>query len=75
MSTVTQASPIRVVHQTWVRSERVFYLDPSENSVDGWFFKVRGPRYFGPYTSRGEADRALRRIISDYQASNETSGR
>lgn len=75
MSTVTQVSPIRAARQIWVRSERMFYLDPSENSVDGWFFKVRGPRYFGPYTSRGEADRALQRVISDYQASNETSGR
>ncbi len=75
MSTATRTIPLRVVQQTWLRSERMFYLDPSENSVDGWFFKVRGPRFFGPYASRGEADRVLRRIVNDYQAANDTSGR
>ncbi len=62
-------------HQTWLRTERLFYLDPSENSVDGWFFKVRGPRYYGPFLSRREADKVLKRVITDYQASNDTSGR
>lgn len=60
---------------TWLRSERLFYLDPSENSVDGWFFKVRGPRYYGPFQSRREADQALQRVVTEYRASNDTSGR
>ncbi len=73
----TYAVGRRAVNQqeTWLRSERLFYLDPGENAVDGWFFKVRGPRYYGPFQSRHEADNALRRIVSDYLSTNETGGR
>jgi hypothetical protein len=59
----------------WVRSERMFYLDPGENPVDGWYFKVRGPRFFGPFPSRREANLTLRRIVNDYLDRNETGGR
>lgn len=68
---------LSATRQTWLRTKRFFYLDPTEQPGDshGWYFKVRGPRCFGPYPSRQEADRVLNRMISDYIAANDTSGR
>jgi hypothetical protein len=75
MSTVTERSWAYPDRQTWIRSARLYYLDPSENSVAGWFFKVRGPRHYGPFRSRREADQALQRVISEYRTSNDTGRR
>jgi hypothetical protein len=64
-----------VRRQAWLRSERLFYLDPTEHSVDGWYFMVRGPRFYGPFQSRHEADKVLQRVVNGYLAANCTSGR
>lgn len=61
--------------QTYLRSNRLFYLDPSEHRHEGWYFKVRGPRLYGPYLSRGDASAALGRMLDEYVASNITGRR
>lgn len=61
--------------QFWLRTQRLYYVDPSENPSHGWYFKVRGPRCFGPFQSRREADKVLKRIVSSYMANNITDGR
>lgn len=61
--------------QTYVRTSRLFYLDATDNLFEGWYVKVRGPRYFGPFQSQYEASRALDRMISEYCSNNDSSGR
>ena len=60
---------------TYVRTSRLFYLDSADNIFEGWYFKVRGPRYFGPFPNQFEASRALDRMIGEYCANNDSSGR
>lgn len=60
---------------SYLRSSRLFYVDPTDHAVEGWYFKVRGPRYYGPYPSRCEAAAALDRMLCEFQAKNETGGR
>ena len=64
-----------VPEQSYLRTSRLFYVDPAEHLNEGWYFKVRGPRYYGPYPSRGDASAVLERMVSSYLASNETGGR
>lgn len=72
----TAASDAAVVGtQTWLRSNRLFYLDPTEHHHEGWYFKVRGPRLYGPYLSRDDASAALDRMLNEYLAGNITGGR
>nr|AQQ74514.1 hypothetical protein [uncultured bacterium] len=61
--------------ETYLRTHRLFYLDPSENPFEGWYFKVRGPRFYGPYQSRKDASRVLSRMIREYCEKNDSSGR
>lgn len=59
-----------------LRSTRLFYVDPMAATVEhGWYFKVRGPRCFGPFESRAEADQALVVILARYRQLNDSSGR
>jgi hypothetical protein len=60
---------------TYLRTRRLFYLDATDNIFEGWYFKVRGPRYYGPFQSQHEASRALDRMVSTYCANDDTSGR
>lgn len=64
-----------VSERNYVRTSRLFYVDPAEHGSEGWYFKVRGPRYYGPYLSRNDANAVLERMVGGYLASNETSGR
>lgn len=61
--------------QSYLRTNRLFYVDPTEHLFEGWYFKVRGPRYHGPYQNRRDASAALERMISEYRANKETGGR
>ena len=65
----------RYDRRNYVRTSRLFYMDAAENVFDGWYFKVRGPRYVGPFPSEHEASRELGRMISKYCAHNDSSGR
>lgn len=59
-----------------LRSKRMFYVDPAAEAMSyGWYFKVRGPRCFGPFQSREEAGQALELVVSRYRELNDTSGR
>jgi len=59
-----------------LRSKRLFYVDPAaETMAHGWYFKVRGPRCFGPFESREEAGQALDQVVNRYRELNDTSGR
>lgn len=60
---------------SYVRTSRLFYVDPAEHVLEGWYFKVRGSRYHGPYPSRREASTALNRMLDEYRATNESGGR
>lgn len=60
---------------SYVRSSRLFYVDPTDHAVEGWYFKVRGPRYYGPYPTRRDAAAALDRMICEFRSKNETGGR
>ncbi|MDR2876426.1 MAG: hypothetical protein LBV36_00050 [Chromatiales bacterium] len=61
--------------QAFLRTNRLFYLDPSEHRHEGWYFKVRGPRLYGPYLSRDDANAVLDRMLCEYLASNTTARR
>jgi hypothetical protein len=61
--------------QAFLRTNRLFYLDAAENVFEGWYFKVRGPRCFGPFQSAREARKVLERMISEYRAKKDSSGR
>lgn len=59
-----------------LRSNRLFYVDPMvENAAHGWYLKVRGPRCFGPFRSKEEADQALGLMLNRYREMNDSSGR
>ncbi|MBK8162266.1 MAG: hypothetical protein IPK65_03685 [Gammaproteobacteria bacterium] len=59
-----------------LRSSRLFYVDPmAEDPAFGWYFKVRGPRCFGPFQSKEEAGQALDLIVNRYLELNDSSGR
>lgn len=59
-----------------LRSKRLFYVDPTAEAIEhGWYFKVRGPRCFGPFQSKEEAGQALELIVNRYLALNDSSGR
>jgi hypothetical protein len=59
-----------------LRSKRLFYVDlTAEAMAHGWYFKVRGPRCFGPFQSREEAGQALDLVVNRYRELNDTSGR
>jgi hypothetical protein len=75
MAIYSEATLNDVSGQSYVRSSRLFYLDPAEHASEGWYFKVRGPRYYGPYLSRNDASAVLERMVNEYLASNETGGR
>ncbi len=75
MTIASEATLYDVTGQSYVRTNRLFYLDPAEHASEGWYFKVRGPRYYGPYISRNDAHAVLDRVVSEYLASKETGGR
>jgi hypothetical protein len=59
-----------------LRSKRLFYVDPAAEAMEhGWYFKVRGPRCFGPFQSREAADQALEQVVNRYRELNDASGR
>jgi len=59
-----------------LRSNRLFYVDPmAESAAHGWYLKVRGPRCFGPFRSKEEADQTLNLILNRYRQTKDSSGR
>lgn len=59
-----------------LRSKRLFYIDPMAEAIEhGWYFKVRGPRCFGPFESKEAAGQMLDLIVSRYRELNDSSGR
>jgi hypothetical protein len=75
MATLPEAVLDNTAGQSYLRTTRLFYLDPAEGQAEGWYFKVRGPRLYGPYASREDATAALERMINEYVATNVTGGR
>lgn len=75
MATLPEAVLSGTAGQSYLRTNRLFYLDPAEGQVAGWYFKVRGPRLYGPYPNRRDASAELERMLSDYRLRNENGGR
>lgn len=75
MATLPEAVLRHTAGQSYLRTNRLFYLDPAEGQAEGWYFKVRGPRLYGPYPNRGDAASALERMLNEYVAGNMTGGR
>jgi hypothetical protein len=75
MATLPEAVLENYTGQSYLRTNRLFYLDPAEGQAEGWYFKVRGPRLYGPYPSRDDAAAVLERMVSEYLASNVTGDR
>lgn len=50
--------------QTYLRSNRMFYLDNLQTGMRGWYFEVRDDQPRGPYVSLALASMALRVYLS-----------
>lgn len=70
---VTGKETTMSTQRTWLRTRRLFYIDPSENPRSGWYIKARGARTFGPFPSRTEADKVLMHMLSTYTANEDSS--
>lgn len=61
--------------QACFRSKRVFYHAALASGDAGWCFAVRGGQVYGPFESRGIAERILAGLIEKFKRTGDTGGR
>jgi len=61
--------------RAYFRSKRIFYHNALTADSSGWCFAVRGGAVYGPFETRGFAERMLEGLIEKFKRSGDTGGR